>query len=722
MTKKWAEVESSQEYQALPIEEKQAAKNEYFDSVVAPQVPVHDLDFAKNEFFGSDKPIKKEKPKENNQDNSISGKYKKSISDYVKNTDLGSFKDQPIVGAAETALNAATGIGSTALGGLKGAYTLADSLIHGKGKDQSLQDATDKIHETQENNTWKPRGSGGKLASELLGTTSEIPGKVLGYVGGKSGSLISPKAEAAGEAIGETLGQIAPILMDSKPSSFKMGDAPEFSKKPTPKFGEVARELLPDQKERLERMESQGLSPTLGNVTRDPVQTRFEEQISGREQGSPIYERRVNQNQKLTEGVDSHLNGKQSLGEVETGRSIRSGIESASDKKWKEVGENYKKARESGETSQVVDMSPLEKFLSDKKSDSISVPELKAIKSALSELKKDKTNNEKTVSILDSNGNPIKPKAENKPNITIDDIEFLRQKANDLSNPENKSGHYMSQVKKVIDKITEGKGGDLYKKAQKSRYDYAQEFEEPRGTSQVLDKRSRTDYKTSDEDVFRKTVVSGSKNDLASVIDTLKKHDPSKIGDIKSQTIDYIKEKSTSGIGLDQRGNASFSPSAFSKSMKDIGKEKLELLLGKETTRKLEDLLKSSREIKTQPGSVSNSTTSLNLMSELDRLAKGASVKAASSIPVVGKAISPLVDVYKSYQDKIKTQQAIDESLNPRFASHETVKNEAKKVKSENKRSNSERKKYLLGEALKRTGSATASSMAAQKPKEQEDQ
>jgi hypothetical protein len=39
MAKKWADVVGSEAFQALPDDQKEVARNQYFDSVVAPRVP-----------------------------------------------------------------------------------------------------------------------------------------------------------------------------------------------------------------------------------------------------------------------------------------------------------------------------------------------------------------------------------------------------------------------------------------------------------------------------------------------------------------------------------------------------------------------------------------------------------------------------------------------------------------------------------------------------------
>ena len=53
MAKTWAEVVGSEGFQALSDADKSAAREQYFDQVVAPQVPEADLGLAREQFFSS---------------------------------------------------------------------------------------------------------------------------------------------------------------------------------------------------------------------------------------------------------------------------------------------------------------------------------------------------------------------------------------------------------------------------------------------------------------------------------------------------------------------------------------------------------------------------------------------------------------------------------------------------------------------------------------------
>lgn len=106
-----------------------------------------------------------------------------------------------ILGVGETALNAATGIGSSIVGGFRGLASLATG--------GSLDDARNAIEDTQHDYTYQPRTGVGKLGSELL-TVPVMAVKSAGTeIGGDVGQFVGG---AKGRAIGESVGNIAPDI------------------------------------------------------------------------------------------------------------------------------------------------------------------------------------------------------------------------------------------------------------------------------------------------------------------------------------------------------------------------------------------------------------------------------------------------------------------------------------------------------------------------------
>jgi len=53
MAKKWSDVAGSPAFQALSLEEQEEARNQYFESIVAPQVPEEDLPVVRDQFLST---------------------------------------------------------------------------------------------------------------------------------------------------------------------------------------------------------------------------------------------------------------------------------------------------------------------------------------------------------------------------------------------------------------------------------------------------------------------------------------------------------------------------------------------------------------------------------------------------------------------------------------------------------------------------------------------
>jgi hypothetical protein len=53
MAKKWSDVAGTSAFQALSLEEQEEARNQYFESVIAPQVPQEDLPVVRDQFLAT---------------------------------------------------------------------------------------------------------------------------------------------------------------------------------------------------------------------------------------------------------------------------------------------------------------------------------------------------------------------------------------------------------------------------------------------------------------------------------------------------------------------------------------------------------------------------------------------------------------------------------------------------------------------------------------------
>jgi hypothetical protein len=111
----------------------------------------------------------------------------------------------PLAGAyglAEAGTNLATGLGASAVGGLRGLYSLATG--------DTAAEAARKVQATQEALTYTPRTAPGAAAARLVGLPMELASKGAGAVGGKLGELTGN--EALGRTVGENLPAVAATL------------------------------------------------------------------------------------------------------------------------------------------------------------------------------------------------------------------------------------------------------------------------------------------------------------------------------------------------------------------------------------------------------------------------------------------------------------------------------------------------------------------------------
>jgi hypothetical protein len=172
--------------------------------------------------------------------------------------------------------------------------------------------------------------------------------------------------------------------------------------------------------------------------------------------------------------------------------------------KLKKVDDAYQTAKDSGETKQIVDTNKLDKWLVENAPEAISVPQIQTIGAKLEALKK-ATNNQ----------------------VSIDDLENIYKVAGNLSKDNPSAATFMGQVKGVINEMTEGTGGDFYRKARMERKQLAKEFENVKRVDDLLStKAGKTDRKVALDDVYNHIVVDGSLEEMRSVTQLLKKGGP----------------------------------------------------------------------------------------------------------------------------------------------------------------------------------------------------
>jgi hypothetical protein len=259
----------------------------------------------------------------------------------------------------------------------------------------------------------------------------------------------------------------------------------------------------------------------------------------------------------------------------------------------------YNKARDAGETKQVVDTALLDQWLNSNAAEAISIPEINSIKAKLEALKTAK------------NGQ-----------VTIDDVENLYKAAGQLGKPGDPSGVFMGQVKGVINNMTEGVGGDLYRAARTQRRELGNEFENVYRVAKLLGTRGGyADRAVALDDVFSHVVLDGSLEEMRTVTKLLKKggdQGQQAYKELQGQTVQYLKDQLTKNAS----GDLSFAKLKTAIDTLDR-EDKLTYMFGKQGRQELMDLRDTVQDALVKPtGAVNYSNTGSVVLRGLDKLAK----------------------------------------------------------------------------------------------------
>lgn len=598
-------------------------------------------------------------------------------------------REKVSLGLLETAASAVTGLASSTAGGLAGLARTAYNLAAGESLDKATELGAKTLHGVQEAATYQPRTSIGKLGNEVLSAPFNAAKDIAGTVGGKVGEgygMIADLAEnggidgrdvnqgagarrgrIAGEELGRVAVDVGAIEASRRQAMQVANKAGMRVKEPEPgKDFTPLRDLTPEDRIRMQRQTDLGQKPTLSSVTRDPEQFRFEDQIGKTTDGSALRTRELDNNAamiKAIEDTDTMRAGRRMTENTrEAGRSIASAIQKSDAEAGALVDTLYQKARDAGETKQVVSVKPLEQYLYEQRFEQTTVPALKTMADKLAFLKE-----------------------ESKGKVTIDTLENLYKSANKLAKVDDSAAMFMGDVKRVINEITDGAGGDLYRAARAARLEQALEFSDRSAIANLIEKKngSRTDYKTSAEQVFDKAVVNSSLVELQDVVQSLLTDHPQAgrapklqaFRELQAETVDYILNKAIEKGVTNERGQQTVSAPAMRQAINNIGTEKLDYLLGPDAMKRLTDTLENAKDITQAPGQVKGSPTVVNLKDAAKQAAMDSAKKhMLEGIPWVGKIASGVFDFFEKRKQGAATAQRIDDSLTPSRAAAEDIK------------------------------------------------
>jgi hypothetical protein len=268
--------------------------------------------------------------------------------------------------------------------------------------------------------------------------------------------------------------------------------------------------------------------------------------------------------------------------------------------KLQKVDDAYEAARASGETKQVVDTAKLEQWLADNAPEAISVPQIQTISARLDKLK-------------NVTGNQV----------TIDDLENIYKSAGNLAQGNPSAATFMGQVKGVINEMTEGAGGDLYRKARMERKQLAKDFENVKRVDDLLStKAGKTDRKVALDNVYDHIVVDGSLEEMKTVTQLLKKGGKEGQQAYKELTGYTLQRMKDLLLKKSENENDRIVLDKFNKFVTDLDREdKLEYMFGKTGRDTLVDLKKSINDVMVkEPGAVNYPNTAGAVLRGLEAL------------------------------------------------------------------------------------------------------
>jgi hypothetical protein len=272
-----------------------------------------------------------------------------------------------------------------------------------------------------------------------------------------------------------------------------------------------------------------------------------------------------------------------------------------------DINKAYKLARFSGAMEEPVSYAPLEAYIAKQ------TPTVRA----------------KLAPILDAVDEQLKINDPQKTKtIPINLMEDVYQFINKNYDPSDAVGMlHAGEMKKLINAATENKGGELYQNARKLRTKFASQFEDIGAVDKLLrTKKGTTDRAVAFEDVFKHSILDGSRDDVAAIGLTLKKggaDGQQAWKELQGQTIQHIKDKVASSIDVDSFGNPVVSPAKFKSVLNEIDQDgKLDYIFGKAGANEIRNLYETTLNVNAPlKGAVNYSNTSSALMKALDGVA-----------------------------------------------------------------------------------------------------
>lgn len=382
-----------------------------------------------------------------------------------------------------------------------------------------------------------------------------------------------------------------------------------------------------------------------GQAERDLGQQQFEIETPkiAPEIGKPLVEAQARRNDAILQNFDAYIDatGKETFGLRATGKVVTDALVKQAEEAKKKINQAYTLAREKGETEQPVAYAPLTTYIENQ------TPTVRA----------------KIAPILDVVNEQLKKNdPDNTGQISINALEDIYQLINKNFEPNTPAANYGREMRNLINTMTEGQGGKLYQEARKLRQNYAQRFENIGAVDRLLRTKPNSDDRlVAFEDVFQKSIINGTLDDVKNLGYALKKGGPEgqqALRELRGQTIEYLKDRVTQSIDVDSFGNPVVSPAKFKSAVRELDQDgKLDYLFGKKGAQEIRDLMETTILVNAPvKGAANYSNSASAVIRGLDMINRS----PVGRIPVVGSLTKYS---FEKAQEKA-LQKRIKESIN----------------------------------------------------------
>jgi hypothetical protein len=338
-------------------------------------------------------------------------------------------------------------------------------------------------------------------------------------------------------------------------------------------------------------------------ITRDPADVRFaRETAKDPVLGKGFQERYAAQNEVLQKNLDffAEQTGSDKLGlpPADFGKSLSELVTANKSQRKTEVDLAYQAARDAGETAELVDIKPLQQWVLQNRSSAKNAPVIDTINSEVKRLSKDGK-------------------------ISLNEIEEIRKTINDVYDVSATNARFGGRANKVIDEITQGKGGDLYKQARSLSSNYKKEFQETPALSKITAMKGKTTQRqVAIEELVDTVMLKGTGEDVRQLFDSLNRMGPegqAMMNDLRGYVAEAIKNQATKGVQRDINGKPYLETRALDTIITNLDKsKKLEFLFGKKGAEQYRTLNEGVKDLQTIPKDTTNpSGTSAQLIASL---------------------------------------------------------------------------------------------------------